>query len=71
MGNYLTNYQSVRDWRLTAGLVENRPAALVYDLESDSVAYVILLSWDDGNVAFIRDFRYARYVIDGAEVVPL
>lgn len=71
VGNYLTNYQSVRDWRLTAGLVENRPAALVYDLESGSVAYVILLSWDAGNVAFIRDFRYARYVLDGAEVAPL
>jgi RNA polymerase sigma-70 factor (ECF subfamily) len=52
-------------------MVEGRPAALVYNpTDTGSVPlYFILLEWADARVATIRDFRYARYVLEGAEWV--
>ena len=34
-------------------------------------AYFIALDWRDDSVAGIRDFRFARYAMDGAEVVTV
>ena len=36
-----------------------------------AVAYFVQLEWADGRLINIRDFRYARYVVDGAEVDAL
>ena len=27
------------------------------------------IEWRDGQIAFIHDYRYVRYVLDGAELV--
>jgi RNA polymerase sigma-70 factor (ECF subfamily) len=71
-GTYLANYAASTDWQLAPGLVEGRPALLVSDPDpsaSDGAVYFILLEWrDDGLVVAGRDFRHARYVMDGAEV---
>jgi RNA polymerase sigma-70 factor (ECF subfamily) len=34
-------------------------------------SYFVLLEWGDDKVLTIRDFRYARYAIEAAEVVVL
>ncbi len=69
---YFSNYDGVRDWYLRAGTVEGRAAALVYDREnSPTPQYFILLEWNGERLTFIRDFRYARYVADGAETASL
>jgi RNA polymerase sigma-70 factor (ECF subfamily) len=70
VANYVDNYSRVRDWRLVPGLVEGRAAVIVYDPQDSSgrPSYFILLEWLDEEIAGIRDFRYARYVIDGAEL---
>jgi RNA polymerase sigma-70 factor (ECF subfamily) len=67
--SYFGNYAKVSDWRLVSGLVEGRPAILVFDPnEPDSgPKYFMLLGWSADKVATIRDFRHAPYVIDGAE----
>ena len=73
VANYVDNYSRVRDWRLVPGLVEGRAAVIVFDPQDSSgrPSYFILLEWLDEEIAGIRDFRYARYVIDGAEfIVP-
>jgi RNA polymerase sigma-70 factor (ECF subfamily) len=31
--------------------------------------YFVLLQWDGDRLMNIRDFRFARYITDGAEVV--
>lgn len=31
--------------------------------------YFVLLEWDGGKLVAIRDFRYARYAVEGAEMV--
>ncbi len=69
VSRYFGNYAMVSDWHLVPGLVEGRPAILVFDpSERDSKPkYFMLLDWSAGKVANIRDFRHATYVIDGAE----
>jgi RNA polymerase sigma-70 factor (ECF subfamily) len=73
VGTYLHNYERNRDWRFTLGLVEGRLAALVSDVATGKPgpSYFILLEWLDGKLAFIRDFRYARYAIEGADIAVL
>ena len=69
VSRYFGNYSRVTDWHLVPGLVEGRPAILVFDPGEPGAApkYFMLLQWSAGKVAEIRDFRHAPYVIDGAE----
>ena len=57
VANYFGNYAKVSDWRLEAGLVEGRPAILVFDPNSPDGGpnYFVLLGWAAGKVATIRD----------------
>lgn len=73
VGNYFTNYDKVSDWHLSPGLVDRRPAILVRTPDSVSATpdYFILLGWSDERVVTIRDFRFARYVTEGAEIIAL
>jgi len=68
VSRYFGNYSNVSDWRLAAGLVEGRPAILVFDPDAPNsrAKYFMLLDWSAGKVATIRDFRHASYVIEGA-----
>jgi RNA polymerase sigma-70 factor, ECF subfamily len=69
VSRYFGNYDKVGDWRLVPGLVESRPAILVFDPNEPGAGpkYFMLLQWSADKVATIRDFRHAAYVIDGAE----
>jgi RNA polymerase sigma-70 factor (ECF subfamily) len=69
VSRYFGNYEKVADWHLAPGLVERRPAILVFDpdMPGGPPKYFMLLQWSAGKVAAIRDFRHAAYVIDGAE----
>ncbi|HUL63332.1 MAG TPA: sigma-70 family RNA polymerase sigma factor [Burkholderiaceae bacterium] len=70
VGNYLHNYAQARDWRLILGAVEGRAAAVVCspDAEIARPMYCMLLRWRTERLEEIRDFRYARYVLDGADL---
>jgi len=69
--NYFGNYASVDDWRLEPGQIEGRPAILVYDPNEPDArpAYFVLLEWEGDRLVAIRDFRHARYAVEGAEFV--
>jgi RNA polymerase sigma-70 factor (ECF subfamily) len=69
VARYFGNYSGAGDWRLVPGLVEGRPAILVFDPDARDAPpkYFMLLGWDGDKVATIRDFRYAPYIIEGAE----
>jgi RNA polymerase sigma-70 factor (ECF subfamily) len=69
VSRYFGNYAKVEDWRLAPGLVEGRPAILVFDPnEPDGKPkYFMLLGWSADKVATIRDFRHAPYIVDGLE----
>jgi RNA polymerase sigma-70 factor (ECF subfamily) len=73
VSRYFGNYDSVHDWQLRLGFVDGQPAILVADPNDSArrTAYFILLRWTAQEVATIRDFRHARYVIETAEIVAL
>lgn len=68
--NYFRNYKRTEDWYLKIGTVENRPAILIFNPQEISLrpAYFMLLKWDGARVSQIRDYRYARHVIQEAEI---
>jgi RNA polymerase sigma-70 factor, ECF subfamily len=70
-GRYFGNYSRADDWHFAPGFVDRRPAIIVRDPRDATrrPTYFMLLGWTaDDQVATIRDFRHAPYVIDGAEV---
>lgn len=73
VSKYYGYYEQLMDWRFALGAVEGRPALLAFDPRSSSgpPAYFVLLRWKDGKLAGIRDFRYARYVAEGADWMVL
>jgi RNA polymerase sigma-70 factor (ECF subfamily) len=70
VGEYFHRYAAAGGWRFAPGVVDGRAAILAIDAaEPDGrPAFFILLEWSDGAVVLIRDFLFARYVIDGAEI---
>jgi RNA polymerase sigma-70 factor, ECF subfamily len=73
VGTYFSRYADLTDWRLVPGLVEGHPAALVIDPADPSgePTYFVLLDFTADHVTTITDFRFARYVMDGAETMRL
>jgi RNA polymerase sigma-70 factor (ECF subfamily) len=69
VSRYFGNYAKLDDFHLVPGLVEGRPAILVFDPNEPGSApkYFMLLQWSADKVATIRDFRHAPYVLDGAD----
>lgn len=67
---YFANYGARPHWRLLAGFVDGRPAALVYDGEDpdERIKYFVLLEWTGDKVTSIRDFVFARYAMEGADI---
>jgi RNA polymerase sigma-70 factor (ECF subfamily) len=67
--NYIGRYRDRHDWLLLPGLVEGRPAVIVQDAASRETLYFVLLAWTGEQVSDIRDFRYARYAMEAAELI--
>src|SRR6202795_3093442 len=69
VSRYFGNYSKIADWHLEPGLVEGRPAILVFDPNEPASGpkYFMLLQWSADKIATIRDFRHAPYIVDGAE----
>ena len=70
VARYFHNYERLQDWHFVPALVDRRPAVLVRDPgdPSQRPAYFVLLDWAGTSVVNIRDFRFASYAIDGAEL---
>ncbi|WMT75608.1 sigma-70 family RNA polymerase sigma factor [Bradyrhizobium sp. Ash2021] len=69
VSRYFGNYDKITDWHLVPGLVEGRPAILVFDPNQPGSGpkYFMLLNWSADKVATIRDFRHVPYIIESAE----
>jgi RNA polymerase sigma-70 factor (ECF subfamily) len=54
-------------------MIDGRPGVLARDPCDPSTRpiYFVILEWTGNRVVNIRDFRYARYAIECAEVVTL
>jgi RNA polymerase sigma-70 factor (ECF subfamily) len=73
VGGYFTRYGQNFDWRVRAGVAEGRPAILIAAPAdpADFVRWVVLLEWRDGKLQTIRDFRYARYIVEALTITAL
>jgi RNA polymerase sigma-70 factor (ECF subfamily) len=69
---YFHQYFVPNQWHMARGFVDRRPALLAYDRNDPSrrTAFFVLLDWRGEKLINIRDFLFARYVIDDAEVIP-
>jgi len=68
--SYFGNYSRLGGWRLVPGMVDRRPALLAFDPDDmlGTPIYFVMLEWAQDRVVSIRDFRYARYALEGAEI---
>lgn len=65
VSNYFGNYARIGNWRAEAADIEGRAGLWIHEAGSAQPAYAIVLDWRaDGTLERIRDFRYARYVIE-------
>jgi RNA polymerase sigma-70 factor (ECF subfamily) len=73
VGEYLHRYALAEQWRFEAGLVDGRPAMLVFDRHDPArwPAYFVALEFAEEGVVGIRDFLFARYALDGADLRAL
>jgi RNA polymerase sigma-70 factor (ECF subfamily) len=73
VGRYFRGYAEPSHWHCVPGLVDGRPAILMLDPNDPTgpPTYFILLEWTHERVAGIRDFLFARYAVDGADIVAL
>jgi RNA polymerase sigma-70 factor, ECF subfamily len=70
---YFCNYATRPHWRFVPGFVDCRPAILVYDADDpdERLKYFVLLDWAGDKVVGIRDFVFARYAMEGAELAVM
>jgi len=73
VGEYFHRYSLRSDWQFVPGFVDRCPAILVFDLHDLGAqpTSFILLDWMNDSVISIRDFLFARYAMEGAELVTL
>ena len=69
---YFTRYAEVADYRVSLALAEGVPVLLIDTPgEEGRIRYVVRMDWRGGEIAAIRDFRYAPYVMESLDTVPL
>jgi RNA polymerase sigma-70 factor, ECF subfamily len=70
VGNYLTNYDRLHDWRLAPAWLEGREVIAVFRAPDDArPGYFIELGFEGDKIRRIRDFRYVQYVMLDAALV--
>ena len=71
VGRFFTIYSGFdQRVRLEPAWLEGREVLAVFATAGSTAPdYFMWLEWKDGRIAFIHDYRYARYVLDGAGLV--
>jgi RNA polymerase sigma-70 factor (ECF subfamily) len=73
VSTYYGNYSRVDDWALSLGFVDGKAAILIRNPEQPEagVRGFMLIEWMGDEVSHIRDFRYASYCVEGADIREL
>jgi RNA polymerase sigma factor (sigma-70 family) len=70
VGMFFTIYAKFGGVRLQPAWVEGREVIAVFEGGVGAEpSYFMWLEWRDGRISFIRDYRYARYIVNGAELM--
>jgi len=71
VGEYYGRYAAAAErWAYAAGVVDGRPAMLVYDrhVSLETPAYFVALRFEGDRVVSVHDFLFARYAMEGCPV---
>jgi RNA polymerase sigma factor (sigma-70 family) len=69
VGLFFTIYAKFEGVKFAPAWVEGREVIAVFENGADpKPGYFMWLEWRDGRISFIRDYRYARYIVNGAEL---
>jgi RNA polymerase sigma factor (sigma-70 family) len=69
VGLFFTIYAKFEGVRLAPAWVEGREVIAVFeDGAGAEPSYFLWLEWRNGRISFIRDYRYARYIVRDAEL---
>ncbi|QRY66973.1 sigma-70 family RNA polymerase sigma factor [Ensifer sp. PDNC004] len=73
IGRYFTRYAQETRWRFALGAIEGRPAMLVFHSVGpmEKPAHFVVLDWRGDEIAAIRDFLFAPYVLETVDWVRL
>jgi RNA polymerase sigma-70 factor (ECF subfamily) len=73
VSEYFTRYELSSTWHFVPGFVDRRPAIIAFDPQDPTgpPRYFVLLDWENGSIVNIRDFLFAHYAIEGAELFTL
>ncbi|NUS70966.1 MAG: sigma-70 family RNA polymerase sigma factor [Ensifer adhaerens] len=73
ISRYFTRYAQETKWRFALGAIEGRPAMLVFDSAGpmEKPAHFVVLDWRGDEIAAIRDFLFAPYVLETVDWVRL
>jgi hypothetical protein len=70
VGQFFTFYAKYEPAHLIPAWLEGREVIAVFESGSGSKpSYFMWLEWREGRIAFIRDYRYVRYVVESAALV--
>ncbi|MGB7123109.1 MAG: sigma-70 family RNA polymerase sigma factor [Bradyrhizobium sp.] len=70
VGMFFTIYAKFEGVKLAPAWVEGREVIAVFENSADlKPSYFMWLDWRDGRISFIRDYRYARYIVNDAKLM--
>jgi RNA polymerase sigma factor (sigma-70 family) len=70
VGRFFTIYAGLGPVHLVPAWLEGREVIAVFaDGPAAKPSYFMWLEWRDGRISYIRDYRYVRYIGEGAELV--
>jgi RNA polymerase sigma-70 factor (ECF subfamily) len=69
VGLFFTLYAKIDGVSLAPAWLEGREVIAVFEDRADpKPSYIMWVEWRDGQISFIRDYRYIRYVTTDAEL---
>ena len=69
VGVYFTVYGRMNDVRLVPAWAEGREVFAVFaGSDAERPSYLMLIEWRGEQISFIRDYHYARYVVESAAI---
>ena len=73
VSEYFDRYSLSCAWHFVPGFVDRRPAIIAFDPQDPAgpPRYFVLLDWENGSIVNIRDFLFAHYAIESAELFML
>ncbi|WP_298110125.1 sigma-70 family RNA polymerase sigma factor [Bradyrhizobium sp.] len=70
VGRFFTIYATFDGVRLVPAWVEGREVIAAFEKDAGAMpSYFMWLEWREGRISFIRDYRYARYILEDAKLM--